>query len=120
MTMAKAMQPKRLLVTLGHAGDRQDDAICEVALTAWRHGPDRVILKEQEKDLRGRSLGEIPQIMKLALLAAGAPESAIDYAADEIEAAKQALAWAKPGDLLLLLTLSHREEVLRLLTKLST
>ena len=120
MTMAKAMQPKRLLVTLGHAGDRQDDALCEVALTAWRHRPDRVILKEQERDLRGRSLGEVPQIMKSALLAAGAPESAIDYAAYEIEAAKQALAWAKPGDLLLLLTLSHREEVLRLLTKLST
>lgn len=119
MTMAKAMKPKRLLVTVGHAGDRQDDAIREVALTAWNHGVDRVVIKEQEKDLRGRELGAIPQIMKQALLDAGAAEEAIDIAADEVEAAKQALAWSKPGDLLLLLTLSQRDEVLQLLSKLS-
>jgi UDP-N-acetylmuramyl tripeptide synthase len=119
MSMAQAMKPKRLLVTVGHAGDRDDDAIREVALTAWRKGVDRIVIKEQEKDLRGRQLGEIPQIMKLALLAEGAPEDAIDIAADEVEAAKQALAWAQPGDLLLLLTLAQREEVLRLIAELS-
>ncbi|MCP4093378.1 MAG: Mur ligase [Planctomycetes bacterium] len=118
MAMAKAMKPKRLLVTVGHAGDRQDDAIREVALTAWNHGVDRVLIKEQEKDLRGRELGAIPQIMKQALLEAGAPEEAIDIAADEMEAAKQALAWAQPGDLLLLLTLAQRDEVLQLLSEL--
>jgi UDP-N-acetylmuramyl tripeptide synthase len=120
MTMAKAMKPKRLLVTVGHAGDRNDDAIREVALTAWRKGVDRIVIKEQEKDLRGRELGEIPQIMKQALLDAGAPEDAVDIAADEVEAAKQAIAWAQPGDLLLLLTLAQRDEVLRLIAELSS
>ncbi|MDP7062970.1 MAG: Mur ligase family protein [Planctomycetota bacterium] len=120
MTMAKAMKPKRLLVTVGHAGDRNDDAIREVALTAWNHGVDHIVIKEQEKDLRGRALGEVPQIMKQALLDAGAAESAIGIATDEVEAAKQALDWAQPGDLLLLLTLSQREEVLQMLSEDAT
>ncbi len=119
MAMAKEMKPERLLVTVGHAGDRSDDAIREVALTAWRHGVDRIVIKEQEKDLRGRELGEIPQIMKQALLEEGATENAVDIATDEVEAAKQAIAWSRPGDLLLLLTLSQRNEVLHLIAELS-
>ena len=119
MTMAKAMQGEgRLLVTVGHAGDRNEEALREVPLTVWKHGVDRVLIKEQEKDLRGREVGEIPAIMKAALKEAGASEDAVDLAADELQAAKQALEWARPGDLLLLQTLSHRNQVLALIQQL--
>ncbi|MDA0667454.1 MAG: Mur ligase family protein [Planctomycetota bacterium] len=113
--MATAMKPKRKLVTVGHAGDRRTDAIEEVALTAWRSGVDRLIIKEQDEHLRGRELGEVPAIMEAALLADGAPAEAITRVESEMEATIQALRWAKPGDLLLLLTLQQREEVLQLL-----
>ena len=113
--MATAMKPKRKLVTVGHAGDRETDSIEEVALTAWRSGVDRLIIKEQDKHLRGRELGEIPAIMEAALLADGASAEDIARADNEMEATIQALTWAKPGDLLLLLTLQQREEVLQLL-----
>lgn len=113
--MADAMQPKRRLVTVGHAGDRGDDSIREVACTAWDSGVDRLIIKEQDEHLRGRALGVIPQIMHDALLACGAPAEAIGRADSELEATLQALAWAEPGDLLLLLTLQQRDAVLHLL-----
>ena len=103
---------KRRLITIGHAGDRDDDAICEVALTAARSGVDHIIIKEQEKDLRGRAVGEIPAIMEEALLADGYPANQISRADSELEATDLALKWAQPQDLLLLLTLSQRAEVL--------
>jgi len=113
--MAAAMPAKRRLVTIGHAGDRSDQAIKDVALAAWRSGADRILIKEQPEHLRGRELGEIPRLMHQALSEAGCEEERIGHAASELEAAEQALAWAQPGDLLLLLTLSQREEVLTLL-----
>tara|TARA_B100000959_G_scaffold88553_3_gene93914 strand:- start:22266 stop:23945 length:1680 start_codon:yes stop_codon:yes gene_type:complete len=112
LDMTAAMPAKRRLITIGHAGDRDDDAICEVALTAARSGVDHIIIKEQEKDLRGRAVGEIPAIMEEALLADGYPANQISRADSELEATDLALKWAQPQDLLLLLTLSQRAEVL--------
>ncbi|MDP6940771.1 MAG: Mur ligase family protein [Planctomycetota bacterium] len=112
LEMTAAMPANRRLVTIGHAGDRDDEAICEVALTAARAGVDHIIIKEQEKDLRGRALGEIPAIMEKALLSNGYPAQQISHAGSELEATDLALEWAQPQDLLLLLTLSQRAEVL--------
>jgi len=47
------------------------------------------------------------------LIASGYPQAQISHAENELEATEQALAWARPGDLLLLLTLSQRAEVLQ-------
>lgn len=113
--MAAAMPAKRRLVTIGHAGDRSDDAIRDVALSAWRSGVDRILIKEQEEHLRGREPGEIPRIMHQALIEAGCPEDRIGMTGSELEAAEQALDWAEPGDLLLILALAQREEVLGML-----
>ena len=113
--MAKAMPAKRRLVTIGQAGDRNDEAIREIALAAWHSGADRIVIKEQPTHLRGRELGEIPRILHQTLIEAGCPEDRIGHADCELEAAQQALQWAQEGDLLLLLTLDQREEVLELL-----
>lgn len=114
--MARALPAQRRLVMVGHAGDRTDEDIREVALTAYRAGMDRILIKEQEKYLRGRAPGVIPGIMREALRDAGCPDERIGMHPDELDATRAALEWSRPGDLLLVLALAQREEVLAYLT----
>jgi len=93
----------RLGVLLGHAGNRQDIDIEEVARVAAEFRPDLVVIKEIPTHLRGRATGEIPRIIRAALLAARVPESALVDKGGELEAAEYALNWARPGDVLGLL-----------------
>jgi UDP-N-acetylmuramyl tripeptide synthase len=114
---AASLPAKRLLLLLGQAGDRDDDAIRELARTAWRLRPDRVILKELPTMLRGRQPREVPAILEAELLRLGARREDLAYAATELEAVRQALAWARPGDLLLLLVHTEREEAMAMLRR---
>ena len=118
LEMADAMPARRRLVTIGQAGDRTEDAIREFVLAAWRTRPDRIILKEMSSHLRGRAAGEVVGIMERALREAGAPAERIGHAASELDAVEQALAWARDGDLLLLLIHADRELVLERLAAL--
>jgi cyanophycin synthetase len=61
------------------------------------------VIKEIPTHLRGRAPGEIPRIIRAALLAARVPESALVDKDGELEAAEYALKWARPGDVLGLL-----------------
>lgn len=115
METARALEPSRLLVLLGQAGDRDDGSLHELARATWRALPDLVVLKELPGDLRGREPGEVPRILASALRAAGAPDSALAFAEDEPEAVRQALGWARPGDLLVLVCHTHRRQTLELL-----
>ena len=92
----------RLGLLLGHAGNRQDVELEALAAVAAAARPDLVVVKENEAHLRGRAAGEIPQILCAALLRAGLPPSALCVRMSEVEAARQALDWARPGDLLVL------------------
>jgi cyanophycin synthetase len=92
----------RLGLMLGHAGNRKDADIEELARTAAEFRPDLVVVKEDESHLRGRAPGEIPRIIRAELMRLGMSESALPVANSEIEAARHALAWARPGDLLAL------------------
>jgi len=109
----------RLGMLLGHAGNRQDTDIEDVARVAAGFRPDLVVVKENEEFLRGRAPGEIPRIIRAALLGAGLPESALPVRATELEAARCALEWARPGDVLALLVHSPaaRTAVLELLER---
>jgi len=113
--MVQKMPAKRRLISIGQAGDRQESDFHEVAMCAVNSGADRIIIKEQIKDLRGRELGEVPAIMKKSLLGAGISEDRIEVLGSEMEATAAALDWAEPGDVLLLLTLSERDDVLNYL-----
>lgn len=93
----------RLGLLLGHAGNRQDDDIEDVARVAAEFHPDLVVVKENEAHLRGRQPGEVPAIIRGALLRAGLPESALPVRMSEVDAARCALEWARPGDVLALL-----------------
>ena len=112
---ALGLPAARRLITLGHAGDRSDEALREVARTAWTFRPDLVIVKELPEMLRGRSLGEVPAIMEDELLRLGASPAALVRAENDADAVRRALAWARPGDLLLLLVHTRRAEVLEIL-----
>ena len=106
-----------------HAGNRHDadfQALAEVAAAAR---PDRIWLKDIGGSyLRGRASGDVAQILRGALVADGMPEDALPVCLDEALAAQAALAWAKPGDLLLLLLHepARRDAVLALLARLQT
>jgi cyanophycin synthetase len=92
----------RLGLLLGHAGNRQDADIEELARVAAGFRPDLVVVKENEAHLRGRAPGEIPRIIRATLLGAGLPEAALPVCPSELEAARCALAWGRPGDVLAL------------------
>jgi len=116
--MVAAMPARRRLVLLGQAGDRSDAAIRELARAALALRPDRVVLKEMDRYLRGRRPGEVPELMADELLRAGVAPDAISRPGDELAAVREALAWARPGDLLLLTVHQDRQLVLALLGRL--
>ncbi len=107
----------RLGVSLGHAGNRLDDALRAVARTVARYRPDRVVLKDVDGYLRGRTTGDVARVIGDALQTEGVPREAIDFIPDEVTGVRSLLEWARPGDLLVLpiLGVQAREEILRLL-----
>ena len=92
----------RLGLLLGHAGNRQDGEIEALARAAAEFRPALIVIKENEGHLRGRQPGEIPRILREQLLRSGLPEAALPVRMSELEAARCALEWARPGDVLAL------------------
>jgi cyanophycin synthetase len=90
----------RLGLLLGHAGNRNDADIAELAHAAAEFRPDLVVVKENETQLRGRSPGEVPVIIRAELKRLGFPDDALPIENSEAEAARYALDWARPGDVL--------------------
>ena len=109
---------RRRLVLLGQAGDRDDTAIRELARAALALRPDRVVLKEMDAYLRGRAPGEVSRLLTASLVEAGYPREAIAAAPTELDAVRAALAWAEPGDLLVLAIHQDRRAVMTFLDSL--
>ncbi|HRV81319.1 MAG TPA: Mur ligase, partial [Planctomycetota bacterium] len=80
--------------------------------------PDLVVVKHMTRHLRGRAEGEVVRLIDQTLRQHGLASSAIQESPSELEAARDALTWAQPGDLLLLLCHAERDEVLELLQRL--
>ncbi|MEO6227865.1 MAG: Mur ligase family protein [Thermomonas sp.] len=111
----------RLGLILGQAGNRGDEDIRALADVAADAGPDRVWLKDIGGDyLRGRPRGEIAAILFAALRSRGMAAEALPVCLDEAEASREALAWARAGDTLVLPVHepSARDEVVSLLERL--
>ena len=92
----------RLGLLLGHAGNRRDSDIAELARVAAEFKPDLIVVKEDEAHLRGRAPGEIPRIIREELLRLGFEASALPVHDNELAAARFALDWARAGDVLAL------------------
>lgn len=102
LQVARALQPARLGLLLGQAGNRGDAAIAELSRVAAAAAPDLVVLKELPAMLRGRAPGEVPALIERDLRAAGLPAARLQRVDDEEAAAHALLAWAQPGDVLVL------------------
>ena len=93
----------RLGIQFGHAGNRQDSDLQQIAQVAAGFEPDLVVVAEHGDFLRGRQPGEVPRIIRAELLRQGVPPGSIQVSASELEAARLALDWARPGDVLVLM-----------------
>jgi UDP-N-acetylmuramyl tripeptide synthase len=93
----------RLAMLLGHAGNRLDEDIAGLARVAVEFAPDLVVVKEDEGHLRGRQPGEVPAILRRALLQSGLAADAAPIEPSEVGAATHALRWARSGDVVVLL-----------------
>jgi cyanophycin synthetase len=102
LRVARALRPPRLHLLLGQAGNRDDEAIADLARTAARFLPDCVMIKELPHMLRGRMPGEVPALLMRALLGAGVPPERILEESDEETAARRLLEAAQPGDVVVL------------------
>jgi cyanophycin synthetase len=107
LAVARALKPRRLALLLGQAGNRDDVAINELARTAAQARPDRVVIKELPAMLRGRAPGEVTQLLERGLLAAGLKPAQLAQQSDEETAARWLLAWAQPGDVVVLPVHTH-------------
>jgi cyanophycin synthetase len=114
-----ALPVKRRLILLGQAGDRDEPSIREMARITWGNRPDMIVIKELTMHLRGREPGEIPAIIEDELQLAGTPPERFRHCGSELEAVRWALAWAQPGDLLMLLVHDERAKVLEWLEQLT-
>ncbi len=96
-------QPRgRLGLLLGQAGNREDDAINELAHVAAAYKPDLVMIKEIASMLRGREWGAVPHLLQAALTASAYAIANIRIVPDEVNAARELLQWAQAGDVLVL------------------
>lgn len=95
-------RPSRLGLLLGQAGNRDDEAIADLARTAAAFRPDRVLIKELPQMLRGRASGSVPALIDAALRSSGLVAANVTHQHDEEAAAHELLAWAQPGDVVVL------------------
>lgn len=103
--MAQALPAKRRVLCFGQAGDRPDRLIRDMTRDAWAIGLDRVIVSELADYHRGRGHGEVYAVIRDELEALGAKPGQIDHFVTEPESFESALAWAEPGDLVIMLAL---------------
>ena len=107
----RRLPARRRLVVIGQAGDRDDVSIRALARSALEMRPDRVVVKELTRYLRGREPGEVSGVIRDELRAV-APELEVVVAGDDLEAVCAAVGWCAEGDLLVLPVHARRDEVL--------
>ncbi len=113
--MVSRMKAARRILLMGQAGDRLDKDIAELTVAACEMAPDRLLICEMPGYERGREPGEVPALIRKVALGAGVADADIGLFPAPVEAVTDALAHARPGDMLVLLALTQRQEVLKLI-----
>jgi UDP-N-acetylmuramyl tripeptide synthase len=116
--MASAIPAKRRVLCFGQAGDRTDELIRELARDAWAIGLERVIVSELPKYHRGREHGDVFRLIRDELLALGARDEQVRHHEEEMESLQDAIDWAQPGDLVIMLALGGAAPVQKKLREL--
>ncbi|NQZ89434.1 MAG: Mur ligase [Colwellia sp.] len=109
------MKAKRKFLMLSHAGDRTNNEIIDMTKTALKMKPDFIVAAELVPYLRGRKLGEVPQLVVDTALAFGMKRSDIYVADSPYTGAKNIVDQLEEKDLALLMVLADREEIIELL-----
>lgn len=117
--LARRLGAERRLLVIGQAGDRSDQDIRELVQATTRVDFQRVIIKRMAAYNRGRPDGEVARIIYDELIELGMPAQCVSVQEHELDAVKEAISWAQPGDLVVLLIHEHRARVLDLLSELS-
>lgn len=115
--MSRAVPAKRRLIAFGEAGDRTDELILDLARIAWQLPPDRIMTLEIARHARGREPGEIADLLKHEFNRLGARPGQLSHHHSELGALKKALDWAEAGDMIILLSLAERDEILSFLSR---
>lgn len=110
-----AIPAKRRFLLLSHAGDRSDQDIHDVTVSALRLEPDCLVAAELPDYLRGREQGDIPRRITEASLANGLNVAQIIQADSPSRGVAMILERIQPGDVALLLVLSERDEIFAML-----
>jgi UDP-N-acetylmuramyl tripeptide synthase len=110
-----AIPAKRRFLLLSHAGDRSDQDIHDVTVSALRLEPGCLVAAELPDYLRGREQGDIPRRITEASLANGLNAAQIIQAGSPSCGVAMILERVQPGDVALLLVLSERDEIFTML-----
>jgi len=110
-TVAALRGSGRLFATTGQAGDRSDEDLRSLARAVISMRPDRVLVRPMPGYERGRSLEEVVALLEGFFASAGMAPEAVGHATSEVDAIAQGLAWAEPGDVVLVLVHIQRAEV---------
>ena len=113
-TTVAALQATRVVLMMGQAGDRNDEAIIDLTRAGCAMQPDRLLVCEMPGYERGRMPGEVPELIRKAAVESGMSEVRINTFANPLAAARDALAGARHGDVLVFLALTQRQEILQL------
>ncbi len=109
--VVRSLAGVRTLLVIGQAGDRTDALVLTCAEVAAAWNCDAYVVKEIAGYLRGRNVGEVPDLLARGLSGAGIDPARMLRASDDVDAVRVALEWACPGDVLVLLVHERLEEV---------
>ncbi|MEB8387683.1 Mur ligase family protein [Rhodobacteraceae bacterium KMM 6894] len=100
---------------LSQPGDHSDQDIAEVTTTALQFLPDHIVAAEIPDYLRGRIPNEIPDLIARTAIANGIDPDQVQCTDTPLEGAQRILEQVGPGDLVLLLVLSGRDGIFKIL-----
>jgi UDP-N-acetylmuramyl tripeptide synthase len=110
----RRLPAERIVLLVGQAGDRLDQDIADLVAAACSMRPDQLLVAELPGYERGRAPFEVPELIRRNAVTRGLAEERIRIFDGPREATRFALRQARPGDLLVLLALTQRQEALDL------
>ncbi len=109
LEVARSIAAERVLLALGTAGDRSDAVIRSLGQIA-ASAADEIVIAEKHHYLRGRDAEEMNELFRSGARAAGY-RGAIEARSSEVEALRELIDRAAPGDVVVLMTHAERGEV---------